>query len=31
MLEGGHGKYSSGMSARGRVCLTMVMVDTALT
>ena len=31
MLNNGHGGYSSDMSARGRVRLTMVMVDTALT
>ena len=31
MLRNGHGEYSSCMSARGRVRLTMVMVDAALT
>ena len=31
MLNNGHGGYSSDMTARGRVCLTMVMVVTALT
>ena len=28
MLNNSHGGYSSDMSARGRVCLTMVMVHT---
>ena len=31
VLNSGHGGYSSDMSARGRACLTVVMVDTALT
>ena len=31
MLDSGDGGYSSDMSARERVCSTMVMVDTALT
>ena len=31
MLNNDQGGYSSDMSARERVCLTMVMVDTALT
>ena len=31
MLNNGHGGYSSDISALGRVCLTVVMVDTALT
>ena len=31
MLNSGHGGYSSDMSARGRVCLTVVMVVAALT
>ena len=31
MLNNGHGGYGSDMTARGRVCLTMVMVGTAVT
>ena len=31
MLNNGHGGYSADMTARGRVCLTMAMVVTALT
>ena len=31
MLDSGHGGYSSDVRARGPVCLTVVMVDTALT
>ena len=31
VLNNDHGGYSSDMSARERVCLTMVMVDGALT
>ena len=31
VLNNEHGGYSSDMSARERVCLTMVVVDTALT